>query len=420
MKKLALVAAASAAFASAAHGADFVAAASATNKFGVDLYRSLAQDGENNICLSPYSISCALAMTLDGAAGVTRSEMAGVLHLDAQTDADPSFAALHRSLNEIGPETVRIARDSKKNGGPSDPITIAVANRLYLQAGYEFRPQFFTQVKEHFGVVPEVLDFERNASAATKRINAWVANQTRDRIPDLIPQTLAAATRLVLANALYLKAPWAHEFPTKRTAPGPFHVHGGDAIDVPMMQREADLRYVKGPGYSAVAVPYSGGDLQFVILVPDQIGGLADLEKNLTADLLAGCAKMDESDVILHLPKFKFEPPTIQLATKLQALGMKTAFDIPRGSADFDRMAPRRPNDYLAISEVFHKTFIAVDESGTEAAAATAVAMTVATAMEPMTPPKPIEVKVDRPFLYVIQHVPSGACLFLGRITDPR
>jgi serpin B len=143
------------------------------------------------------------------------------------------------------------------------------------------------------------------------------------------------------------------------------------------------------------------------------------MENKLNASAFADCTKTKESDVFLHLPKFKFEPPTIQLSDQLQALGMKTAFDIPQGSANFDRMAPRRPNSYLAISEVFHKTFIAVDEKGTEAAAATAVAMMAMTGMF-KPPPKPIEVKVDRPFVYAIQHVPSGACLFIGRVTDPR
>jgi serine protease inhibitor len=119
------------------------------------------------------------------------------------------------------------------------------------------------------------------------------------------------------------------------------------------------------------------------------------------------------------LPKFKFEPPTIPLGETLQALGMKTAFDVPQGSANFDKMSPRKPNKYLAISNVFHKTFIAVDEKGTEAAAATAVVMMEVTARLEK-PKQPIEVKVDRPFLYAIQHVPSGACLFIGRVTDPR
>jgi serpin B len=121
----------------------------------------------------------------------------------------------------------------------------------------------------------------------------------------------------------------------------------------------------------------------------------------------------------LYLPKFKFEPPTIPLAAKLRALGLKSAFDQPAGSANFDRMAPRKPDDYLAISEVFHKTFIAVDEKGTEAAAATAVAMLAMMGM-PGKSLKPIVMKVDHPFLYAIQHIPTGACLFIGRVTDPR
>ena len=127
--------------------------------------------------------------------------------------------------------------------------------------------------------------------------------------------------------------------------------------------------------------------------------------------MLAGCAKIEKRDVDLHLPKFKLEPPTITLAKQFEALGMKTAFDQPKGSANFDKIAPRTPDDYLYISQIFHKTFIAVDEKGTEAAAATAVAMLAGSALR-SPPPPPIEVKVDRPFVYAIQHVPSGVCLF--------
>jgi serpin B len=166
-------------------------------------------------------------------------------------------------------------------------------------------------------------------------------------------------------------------------------------------------------------LPYSGGELQFLIFIPDEMNGLRKLESKLGAELLAQCAKLEARDVDLELPKFKFEPPTIPLGETLQALGMKTAFDVPQGSANFDKMSPRKPDKYLAISNVFHKTFIAVDEKGTEAAAATAVVMMEVTARLEK-PKQPIEVKVDRPFLYAIQHVPSGACLFIGRVTDPR
>jgi serpin B len=185
-----------------------------------------------------------------------------------------------------------------------------------------------------------------------------------------------------------------------------------------MMRKTARFGYAKREGFSAIILPYVGDDLQFIVLLPDEINGLRALESKLTADVLAGCTKLEAQDVDLHLPKFKLEPPTIALAEKLQALGMKSAFDIPRGSANFDRMAPRKPNDYLYISNVFHKTFVAVDEKGTEAAAATAVVMMRATAIRGPKPP-PIEVKIDRPFVYAIQHVPSDVCLFLGRVTNP-
>ncbi|MGH7936815.1 MAG: serpin family protein [Chthoniobacterales bacterium] len=417
MKRLVPVAAALAALASPAGGATFDAAAQATNQFGLDLYRQIVST-EENLCISPYSISCALAMTMDGADGATRTEMAQVLRLDPHGESDASFAALQESLGKIGPATAALVAQSKTAGGSSEPVRIAVANRLFAQEGFEFRPQFFAEVKENFGAVPELVDFRSNGAAATKKINDWVAQQTRDRIRDLIPQALDPTTRLVLANALYLKAPWATPFPARATEPEPFHVHGKAAIDVPMMQQKAHFRYAKHDGFTAVALPYFGGDLQFVVLVPDTIDGLAGLEAKLTAAMIADCARMNETEIVLHLPKFKFEPPTLPLTKPLQALGMKTAFDIPPGSADFDRMAPRKPNDYLAISDVFHKTFIAVDENGTEAAAATAVAMRALTALA--RPEQPLEVKVDRPFLYAIQHVPSGACLFIGRVTDPR
>jgi serpin B len=153
-------------------------------------------------------------------------------------------------------------------------------------------------------------------------------------------------------------------------------------------------------------------------LLPDEVNGLPALESKLGAGMLTECAKLERREIDLSLPKFKLEPPTIALGQQLRALGMKSAFDEPPGSANFNGIAPRKANDYLAISQVFHKTFIAVDEKGTEAAAATAVTMMATSAMREQ--PKPIEVKVDHPFFYAIQHVPSGACLFVGRVVDPR
>jgi len=347
--------------------------------------------------------------------------MARVLHLTSDSSVPASFAALQHSLEEMSAKTAEVVKRSKKFGGPSEPITLNIANRLFAQKGYAFREAYLSLVKQNFGGAFEPLDFIANSAAATQHINKWVADQTHDRIRDLIPGgALDKTTRLVLTNALYLKAPWANEFSENATQPEPFHIHGGTPVDVPMMRKtDKQFGYAKREGYTAVSLPYAGNDLQFLILLPDDVNGLRALESKLTSGVLAGFAKLQRRDVDLHLPKFKLEPPTITLAEKFEALGMKTAFDKPKGSANFDRIAPRKPNDYLYISQIFHKTFIAVDEKGTEAAAATAVAMMAGSALR-SPPPPPIEVKVDRPFVYAIQHVPSGVCLFLGRVTDPR
>lgn len=399
---------------------NFDLAATATNQLAVDLHRQLAT-GDENLCVSSYSIQSALVMTFAGADGETRTEMAHVLHFPNDGDVPASFSTLQHSLEGMSAKTAELAKQSKKFGGPSEPITLTIANRLFAQKGYQFRQAFLALVKQNYGGAFEPLDFVTDASGATQHINQWVADQTYDRIRDLIPaNALNKMTRLVLANALYLKAPWADSFSKKATRPEPFHVRGSTAVDVPTMNKEARFGFAKREGFIAVSLPYVGNDLQFLVLLPNDVNGLRALESKLTESMLAECAKLETREEIdLHLPKFRFEPPTIALAGKLQALGMKSAFDVPRGSANFDGIAPRKPNDYLYISNVFHKTFIAVDENGTEAAAATAVVMMKATAMAG-SKPKPIEVKVDRPFLYVIQHIPSGVCLFLGRVTDPR
>ena len=402
-----------------AHGAtSFELAAKATNDLGIDLHRQLAT-GDENLCISPYSIQSALAMTFAGADGETRTEMARVLHFPNNGDVPASFSALQHSLEKMSAKTAELVKESKKFGGPSEPITLNIANRLFAKKGYPFRDAFLSLVKQYFGGGFEPLDFAADPAVATQGINKWVADQTRDRIRDLIPAgALDKTTRLVLANALYLKAPWANEFSQAATQSEPFFVRGAP-VDIPMMRKTSNFGYARREGFTVVSLPYAGNDLQFVILLPDEINGLRDFESKLTADVLASCAKLEKRDVDLHLPKFKLEPPTVALKEKFEALGMKTAFDIPPGSANFDKIAPRKPNDYLYISNIFHKTFIALDEKGTEAAAATAVVMMARSALI-SPPPPPIEVKVDRPFVYAIQHVPSGVCLFLGRVTNPR
>lgn len=400
--------------------ADSAPAAKATNELGLDLFRRIAT-GDSNVCLSPYSIENALAMTFAGADGKTRDEMAAVLHLAKDDSVHASFAALRQQLHEVAERSVKRIADSKKSGGPQEPITLAVANRLFAQKGYGFRENFLALVRERYAAPLEPLDYAKDASGATERINSWVLEQTRNRIPDLIPRgALSAATRLVLVNAIYLKAPWAVPFVKGLTEPRPFHVRGGAPVNVPtMFDYERSCGYAKREGYTAVTIPYLDSELQLLVLLPDDVKGLAALEKKITPAVFDDATKFERRGLTIYLPKFKFEPPTLRLGDALEALGMQSAFDHPRGSANFDRLAPRTPDNYLSISAVFHKTFIALDEEGTEAAAATAVAMEVGAARG-QTKPKPLEVKIDRPFFYAIQHAASGACLFIGRVTDPR
>ncbi len=401
----------------AAQAASPDTAATAINELGIDLHRLLPPTG--NVCISPYSIQSSMAMVFAGAEGATREEMAKVLHYPADAnEIHDSLAALRTGLEAAVAESAKVSANSKEWGGPSEPIVLNVANRLFGQSGYDFRVKFTSFVKAKYGAPFAMLDYRGNAAGATREINDWVAGETQKRIRDLIPaRALTADTRLVLANAIYLKAPWAHEFYRGATKPAPFHTAGGLPGNVPTMLNKSHYRYVKDSGYVAVGIPFSGRGLQLVVIVPESVDGVASIESKLTTEILASCATAKTQDVILHLPKFKIEAPTVPLAATLQTLGMKTAFDKPPGSANFDGIAPRKPDDYLFISEVFHKTFIAIDEKGAEAAAATAVTMARATAA-PRN--EPIEVKVDRPFLFAIQHVSSGACLFLGRVVDPR
>ncbi|MFN8392926.1 MAG: serpin family protein [Bdellovibrionota bacterium] len=394
------------------------AAAQSMNQLGLDLFRAVQTPGEN-ICLSPYSIQTALAMTYAGADGDTRDEMASVLHARGDDAAfHRSVSGLQHELSEVAAKSKAQIQDVRKYGGtPGDPIIFQWANRLYGKSGYTFRDAFLTLLNDVYGAPLEQVEF---SDAVAEKINLWVEEQTAKRIRNLIPNgVLDSATRLVLVNALYLKAPWAESFSAAATKDEPFHVRGGAGVAVPTMNRQDHYGYASLDGYSLVTIPYVGFDLQFVLIVPDAVNGLPEIEKKLSPEIFAKAAAPEYKDVILHLPKFKLESGSIMLSRALQELGMHTAFDDPKGSANFDRMAERKPNDYLLISEVIHKTFFAIDEKGTEAAAATAVVMLAGAAMNP-NPPKPIEVKVDRPFLFAVQHKASGAVLFLGRVTDPK
>jgi serpin B len=377
----------------------------AVNQLGLDLHRQLATKPGKSLLISPWSIQTALAMTYAGAAGTTRNEMAKVLHFDSNE------TNLHAGFHQI---SEALAAEAASSDGT---FAFNIANRLFGSKGFTFEKPFLSTVATWYGAPLEPIDFAQS-DAATRRINGWVEQQTKDRIRDLIPPGLLNAdTRLVLANALHLKAAWEKEFAKRETKARPFHVDGSAPVPVPTLHDVAQYGYRDFGSFQAVSIPYRGCDLQFVAFVPKAPDGLAGVAGQLTTETFTTCQHLPGTEVDLFLPKLKLEPDGIALSSQLQALGLKSAFDLPPGSADFSRMA-NPSKDRLLISEVVHKTFLQLDEKGTEAAAATAVIMARATAI--LQKPKPVVVRIDRPFVFAIQHRTSGACLFLGQVTDPR
>ncbi len=412
---ISLIAAAAPSFAAAPED-DTAIAATAVNALGLELLSRVPEVGDDAL-LSPYSVQVALAMTYAGADGTTRREMARVLHYPEDDSAlHGSFEALRDALDEIARVSEERAAESRE---PTDPIVFVLANRLFGQQGYRFRQPFLDLLRKRYDAPLETVDFKNDPEGARGKINGWVESRTQDKINELIPfGAVNEYTRLVLANAIYLKAPWALPFDEAETKPRAFHLPEGSTVDVPTMRQTAVFGYARRDGVQVVTIPYAGDGIQLLVMLPDSADSLSAFEARVTPALLKEWAGVPSTRLILDVPKFSLAPPVMPLKPALLDLGMKTAFDVPPRTADFDRMAPQTPDDYLYISSIFHKTFMDLDEKGTEAAAATAVVMTTTTSARP--PVTPIEVKIDRPFLFAIQHRASGACLFLGRVTDPR
>lgn len=372
-----------------------------TSAFALDLYAALSEGNDDNLVFSPYSAAVALAMTREGARGQTATEMDAVLHADlAGGDLAAVFNALEQSLAAIPGEYPQ--------GEDTIELELATANQLFGQSGFGFDEAFLGQLAAEYGAGMRLVDYENEPEPARQLINEWVGEQTRDRIPELIPQgVIDELTRLVLTNAIYLKAPWMLPFEEAATSDGVFTRLDGSEVTAPFMRQQASFRHAAGDGYSLVELPYVGGQLSMLVLVPDE-GRFAEVEAGLDA---AGVAALRDSlvggEVVLALPRFEFRTQSA-LKPILADLGMPTAFT---GDADFSGITSEAE---LLIQDVLHEAFISVDEEGTEAAAATAVVVGLTSA-----PAEPVELTVDRPFLFLIQERETGATLFMGRVTDP-
>jgi serpin B len=383
--------------------------ASAQNAFATDLYAQLRQD-KGNLFFSPYSISSALGMTYVGAKGDTAGEMAKVLHL---ADLQPAEVDRSRPLSTLATEAYaeqhKLFNQPRKEG-----LELHVANALWGKPNYAFNQDFVKSVKANFDGDLQGADFA-NEPAARKTINDWVAGATKDKIKDLIgPGVLTPATRLVLTNAIYFKAAWATQFAKEATRKAKFHLAADKDAEVDMMNDTDHYSLAELDGFKMLTIPYKDNQASMLILLPEKVDGLGDLEKTLTAEKLAAWIDKSKSAYMeLSMPKFKCTCK-FELSGQLTAMGMKLAFQA--GKADFTGIA-NVPDEPLFIGAVIHKAFVDVSEEGTEAAAATAVVMLAGSAMQ--TPPKPVLFTADHPFIYVIRDNRTGDILFLGRLADP-
>jgi serpin B len=362
--------------------------------FAWKLFAEIAR-AEGNACVSPWSVAVALGMARAGAAGDTARQLDAALGI-----ADDAVAKL-----------ARLAQAPAPRHGETAEYELLTANAAWLSTKCQLLPDY-TRVLEHdFTAPPQRIDFASPRARTT--INSWVLDQTKERIRDLLPPGKPdAEARLVLVNCLFLKAAWAMQFDASRTQARPFHLAGGKAVDVPTMRKTKRFGYATAKQAHVVELPFAGRDLVMLLVVPKPGVTLADARAEF-AGAQAALPLRTDCDVALELPRFKFEAATT-LNAALHTLGVHDALDPQR--ADFSAMTP--PDDPVFISAVLHKTFVKVDENGTEAAAATAVEMAPTSAM-PQQPQEPIVVRADRPFLFVIQHARAGA-LFVGRVSDPR
>lgn len=374
--------------------------ASGNAAFALDLHNSLTAQQGGNLFVSPYSISVALAMTYAGAKGETETQMRETLRYTLGEDVHPAFADLSAALDS------RTTTEDPLSGEDVDAFQLAVANALWGREGVPFLEDYLDLVEQYYGAGLRRADFVGDPDGERERINDWVADQTEDRIDELLPaNSISAQTVLVLTNAIYFMASWHFEFDPADTEDETFTALDGTESTVPMMHQNIRTDYAELPNAQAVELPYVGEEVSMVVILPDD-GEFESFERDLDAEALFGIFdELGDAAGDLALPKFEYETD-VQLSEALEALGMPVAFG---GGADFSGMVE---NGGLWIDEVYHDSFVSVDEEGTEAAAATAVVMTES------APPQWGELRFDRPFLFCIRDKPTDAVLFLGRVVD--
>jgi serpin B len=374
------------------------ALARGNHRFTLDLFGQL--DGDENAMISTLSIRTAFAMVYAGARTTTAQAMSDWMYMDSDAEA------FHQAMNALD---LALA-DRELPADPEqdlDPVELRQANAFWSQTGYPWKQDYLDTLARHYGAGVYTVDFWTQPEISRRTINDWVEKRTRERIQDLLPEgSIKTNTVAVLTNAIYFKAPWSSVFDENFTQSGDFERKDGSTSSVEYMKQVAEYGHAEGAGWVAVELPFRGEDLSMVIVAPDA-GTFDGFKSSMTAEALRNIVdSLSQQQVELSLPKFEFETQ-MQLSESFRNLGLAELFEGP----DLSGMVEGR---LLSVDEAYHKTFVAVDEKGTEAAAATAVVI-----VETSAPTPDHTVALDRPFLFLIRDRATGVWLFFGQVLDP-
>lgn len=367
----------------------------ANNKFAIDYYNKI--DTGKNIFFSPFSISTALAMTYEGASGKTAEEMQNVFYFpENDLERRASFAKIYNSLN---------------NSVSKGNYDLSIANSLWAEQTYEFYQSYFDLIEKYYYGKVNNVDFVNYPEEQRQKINAWVEEQTKNKIKDLLPETppsITTETRLVLTNAIYFKGDWATKFKEENTKQEDFFVSENNIVKAQLMEQEEEFFYYKDNEFQYLELPYKGEEISMLIILPLNNEGKINYDFDIpTAEQLMELKeKMFKQEVIVRIPKIKLETK-YEMKKDLQEMGLREAFT---NSANFSKMDPE---NFVRISEIYHKAFVEINEEGTEAAAATAVVIIEKTAFVQTE-----LFKANKPFAFIIKNN-NEEILFMGKIVDP-
>lgn len=364
-----------------------------SSKFALDIYKQFAGESEKNIFFSPFSLSIAMGMTYAGAEGETKKQIADVFNFSINDEN------LHKELGSLQNQMV-----NKGNKG----VEISIANQLWADKLYKFKCSYLRKVKKAYKAPVKRMPFRKEADKCRVEINKWVEDKTKNRIIDLLPEgSISDMTALVLTNAIYFKGQWDSKFDEESTEVELFKTLTGKVESVDMMKIKSKFNLYQGDKINLLELPYAGKEFSMLVLLPDVGVSLKEIEKGISLDNLNRYLDlMAQADVLVSLPKFKFDSE-FALKPTLSKMGMPIPFS---NVANFSRMSG---NKDLKIDEVFHKAFVEVSEEGTEAAAATAVVIVRKSVTIP------VEFNANRPFMFFIKENSTGSILFMGRVTNP-